>query len=212
MRFSLSKKFMYLANMKTGSTSIRKVLTPLSNHDLLEKNGLYAHHWGAAKYKKIFEQQGWEWNDFYSFTTIRNPWARIVSFYKYGQPDALGNHKNDKAYDESSMGKLSFSDWLRIRYNEGDSVRLLPDIKRFISEKGVSIVSEIYKIEDLNGDKFIELLEKCNISSDVSVSVLPKLNQTTSDDYRAFYKPNDIDIVSKVLATDIEVGNYTFGD
>lgn len=212
MRFSLEKKFIYLANMKTGSTSVRNLLTPHSDHEGLLDEGLYAHHWNAKKYKSIFEEKGWVWDSFYSFTTIRNPWARIVSFYNYGRPDSKGNHKNDANYDESTALQLSFEDWLKLRYRDGESPRLLPNIKQFAYIKGKKAVSEIYKIESLNEHKLRELLSYCNLESEFSSFVLPHSNSTKAVDYRSYYSPELVDIISTHMQSDIELGGYEFED
>jgi hypothetical protein len=198
--------------MKTGSSSVRQFLTPFSEHMILEREGLYAHHWNASKYKKVFVDKGWEWSDYYSFTTIRNPWARIVSFYKYGKPDTYGNHSKDDNYDESTAFSLSFKEWLKIRYNDGDSHRLLPNIRRFAFIQGKQAVTEIHKIEDLKGESFSLLLDKCGILNEVDSVLLPTINQTASDDYRAYYDSDSVDIVSKAMKPDIEIGGYSFGD
>ena len=83
MRISHKFKFVLLSNPRCGSTSVRTALTPYS--EIKSKSVYpYHHHTGARALKAHFEKKGWNWEDYTTITTLRNPWDRAVSIWHYG--------------------------------------------------------------------------------------------------------------------------------
>jgi hypothetical protein len=82
---SFRHRFIFLANMKCGSTTLHKLLTPFA--DLIADSSIFqkpiGKHDNARQVKSYIESQGYKWEDFYVFTTIRNPLPRIVSCYNF---------------------------------------------------------------------------------------------------------------------------------
>ena len=83
MRISHQHKFVFLANPQSGSTSIRKLLDPYSEIKSSTQFP-YHHHVNAPSLRKHFQEMDWEWEDYLKFTTIRNPWDKMVGRYFYG--------------------------------------------------------------------------------------------------------------------------------
>lgn len=85
-RISHKYKFIFFAYPKTGSSSVRKLLDPHSDiiagtyKKRTEDNPFYSHI-TAAETKKIFEKKGWDYDSYFKFVVIRNPFSRIVSLY-----------------------------------------------------------------------------------------------------------------------------------
>lgn len=82
---SYKYKFIFLANMKCASTTIHKLLQDICEEKYIvsKKEKPLGRHDNAYKVKKYIESKGYNWEDFFVFTTIRNPYGRIVSCYKY---------------------------------------------------------------------------------------------------------------------------------
>ena len=72
MRISHKYKFVYLAKYKTASSAIRTGLDPYSD---IKSTQLYPyyHHTPLAPLKAHFEEQGWDWESYYVFTSVRHP-------------------------------------------------------------------------------------------------------------------------------------------
>ncbi|WP_367268204.1 sulfotransferase family 2 domain-containing protein [uncultured Thiohalocapsa sp.] len=80
MRISHQHRFVFLSNPQSGSTSIRIALDPYS--DIKSSTEFpYHHHTNARRLKEHFLKQGWDWNSYFKFTTVRNPWDRMVARY-----------------------------------------------------------------------------------------------------------------------------------
>jgi len=82
---SFRHRFIFLANMKYGSTTFHKLLKPYA--DLISDKSIFekpiGKHDNARQVKSYIESFGYKWSDFYVFTTIRNPFSRIISCYKF---------------------------------------------------------------------------------------------------------------------------------
>ena len=78
-------KFIFLANMKCGSTTIHKYLQKYADEVYIRS--IYqkpiSSHAPAIKVKRYIENKGHKWRDFFIFTTVRNPFDRIRSCYYY---------------------------------------------------------------------------------------------------------------------------------
>ena len=85
MRISHKYKFIYIALPKTGSSSVRKALDIYS--DIRSKEAdhepPYGIHTSVSELKPHFDKMEWDWNDYFKFTIVRNPWSRLVSNYNY---------------------------------------------------------------------------------------------------------------------------------
>lgn len=86
MLISHSHKFITIDIPKTGSRSLRESLYPLGLIDIVGKPFVEAdfyQHDTAIRAKKQFAKHNFNWNDYFKFTIVRNPWARYFSFFKY---------------------------------------------------------------------------------------------------------------------------------
>jgi len=80
LKISHKFKCLFLHNPKTGGTSVREAFTEL---DPVTKNRVCFLH-SDAKYSKAFmDYHGWDWNDYFKFSIVRNPFPRMVSFYEH---------------------------------------------------------------------------------------------------------------------------------
>ena len=208
MRFSSTKKLIYLANPKTGSTSIRSLFDKCSEHPKLKSTGDFHEHWTAKQYFDVFCERGWKWNDYFKFTTVRNPWARYVSNYYYSKPDKNGNPFYVTEYEADSAFKVSFSDWIQIwlveknRHPHG-----YVDIKTFTTDSaGNSLVDEVYRVEDFDKTGLPELIARKIVEDNV---VIPKLNKSKAKNYREHYKDADAELIAHKCKADIDVGGYS---
>ena len=89
MLISHKNKFITIDIPKTGTRSIRTALFPTGCIDICNDNptqnvkSLFSHHGTASGCRRGFEEKGWDFNGYCKFATIRNPWLRYFSFFKY---------------------------------------------------------------------------------------------------------------------------------
>ena len=96
MLISHKHKFITIDIPKTGTRSLRESLVPLEIIDTVgapnESAEFYQHDTAECAHSQ-FIKNNWKWEDYYSFTIVRNPWQRYFSFFKYFKSYA-GKYKN----------------------------------------------------------------------------------------------------------------------
>lgn len=92
MRIDTKNKIVFFANAKTGSTSLRKLMDKYNDKRFckdffsVENPTHIAPHLLCKKFEELHKKNEYidhQYDEYFSFTTIRNPWARIVSAYNY---------------------------------------------------------------------------------------------------------------------------------
>lgn len=87
MRISHRHRFVFFAWPKTGSRSVRRMLDPYSDvrgrpaHELTPDFPFY-NHMRPVELLELFRERGWEYSDYLTFVTVRNPWSRLVSLFE----------------------------------------------------------------------------------------------------------------------------------
>ncbi|MEO0437712.1 MAG: sulfotransferase family 2 domain-containing protein [Pseudomonadota bacterium] len=87
MVISHKHKFIFFSNPKTGSEWIRLLLQDLQEEEVRtfrERSHEYAFysHMRPVEARAAFRKLELEFDDYYRFVCIRNPWARLVSLYE----------------------------------------------------------------------------------------------------------------------------------
>lgn len=112
-------KFITIDIPKTGTRSLRMSLAPLGLIDVIGQPNAtvdipFKQHGSVLSAREQFINEEWEWNDYFKWSVIRNPWYRYFSFFKY--------YKN---YLEKYTHRDESSVWTQSEINQGEScVRL----------------------------------------------------------------------------------------
>jgi hypothetical protein len=192
MRISHRYKFVFLSNPRCGSTSIRRMLDPYTDISSGYEYP-YHHHTDAARLRSHFEEQGWDWDSYTVFTTIRNPWDRVVSTWHYGarNPESVWNKRREEA---------------------GDLGRFVAQIPRGLSidgrandDEGRRLVDRILRLEDID-TTLLPFLEQLGLP----VEEISHVNATRHTDYRRYHTRRTRETVADIFASDIAEGGYTF--
>jgi hypothetical protein len=197
MRISHIHRFLFLSNSQSGSSSIRKVLDPSSEI----KSGTefpYHHHTNARLLKKHFEEKAWDWDAYFKFTTVRNPWDRMVGRYHYG----LGNP--DSSWHEAAATASCFAEFLEHPFIVQAAPKTTLEHFAFARD-GTCLVDEILKLEDL-GKELPRVLKKLGLK----VPRVPRVNQSSHKHYSLYYNDAARQRVSDWFHFDIEFGSYQF--
>ena len=143
MRISHKYKFIYLATPKACSSSIRKALNRYSCISSKSNFPPYAHHGKLEWVKNDFKKNKWDWNSYYKFTSVRNPWDRMVSLWTYGKKiNAIPGH-----FETFQSWILSDHDWLNIHWGyDGYYREINGDIAVDYVIKSESLQSDFKKV------------------------------------------------------------------
>jgi hypothetical protein len=104
VRISHRHRFVFIAIPKNASTSIRAALGPHS--DVLSGDrDPYYHHVSASALRDHFAEREWDWDGYFKFAVVRNPWERVVSQYRY--------LRHMREFGLSGVARRDFDTWCR---------------------------------------------------------------------------------------------------
>ena len=200
MIVSRKHKFIYLGINKTATTSIENALSPYRNkyyhkylrikHNIIHKGKPAFKHNPALNVKDLVGER--IWNSYFSFTFVRNPWARTLSEYT--------GHR----YDKSTSLKEGFTEWVLAG---GNWLAKNNTMKNFVSdEDGKVIVDYIGKLENINEDMKI-------ICDKIGIEPMELQHFNTSEKtsyYRDIYTDETRKIVTDWVVEDAEMFGYEF--
>ena len=143
-----------------------------------------------------------EFDRYYKFTFVRNPWDKAVSEYHWYQ-----------RYN----APITFKDWVKglsARLKTSKNLHVLeighnvPQYKYIYDKNGNLLVDFVGRFESLQSD-FDKVCKKLGIKD----SSLPNIEATASQDrkpYKEYYDIETIGIIANVYKKDIELFNYEF--
>lgn len=212
MRISHQHKFVFISKPRCATTSLRKALDPYS--DIMSGDRLpFHHHTTASLLKQHFETKGWDWNSYFKFVCVRNPWDMLVSAYFYGKPDKNGVYRwqsnpNTPYNPDNSM---DFKEWLvsgktwclrRKGFFKELSLRSLSSYA--LDEDKTFLVDYVIRVEHLEED-----LKKLGSILGLELQA-PQLNGTSHNHYSKYYDTEAKERVEQVFSYDIAYGQYGF--
>ena len=210
MRISHRYRFIFFANPKTGSSSLRQFLDPYSdvrpaeNYRLRTPDNPFYPHITPREAKPLIEERGWDFECYTKFVVVRNPWARLVSLYTHVQQDRGGQgrfHEWLETVEPSGKGGGG-EDWERWRRYGAYS------IEHFIKdEEGRVLVDKVLRLEDLDTTLRPFLT---SLGLPVESARLRHSNQRVIRDYRSYYTPETAALVRQRYAHDVETYGYDF--
>jgi chondroitin 4-sulfotransferase 11 len=196
-------KFIFVHIQKTAGSSIANVLSDIDGTESI----LYPHSFINA----INLEQ---YNEYFKFCFVRNPWDRLFSWYKMMLKKGVHNDFSDYLLNNSS-NFFEFLNLTNVIYEtyplEWDGIRPYPKSISFnqldyiTDNNGNILVDFIGRFESLNED-YNKVMEKIGITN----LPLPHINKSTSGEYKYFYTESDIEKVYKLYKKDIKYFNYTF--
>lgn len=217
MLISHKHKFVTIDIPKTGTRSMRMSFEPLGVLDIIgapysTKDNPFEQHGSALSAQKEFAQNDWDWQEYYKWVIVRNPWARYFSFFKYF-----------KSYGEKYLRQDKSINWGEVQINQGkhcvhlfknkDDQTILKNIilnnqpqdYYYCNANGEIIVDHIAEFDHLS-DEFALLCNQVGINA-------PELqhgNKSTSGlDANKIYNQELIDLVAKKEKSVIALKAYT---
>tara|TARA_Y100000004_G_scaffold123072_1_gene138358 strand:+ start:21 stop:755 length:735 start_codon:yes stop_codon:yes gene_type:complete len=167
MIISAKHKFLFVANPKCGSTSMRIALHPYADLVTMlqraDEQNKMNHHAPLYLIKKAFDKafaqeaaetneqpKGLPFEQYYRFGTIRNPFKRFVSWYFFMRPDADFRYRFQPEYDPQTAFKHHFNDF--IDHLANNIQKSLPHYEYMYLdwETGEDLAQDVFKLEELN--------------------------------------------------------------
>lgn len=174
MLISHKHKFITIDIPKTGSRSLRESLMPLGIVDIhgdSNTDAQFYQHDSVIRAKKQFSKNGWNWNEYFKFTIIRNPWDRYFSFFKYykkyGEKYLRGDESINWEQPQINQGKLCVE-----LFQGKDDQAVLKNIilknksqdSYYCDEDGELIVDHVASFENLENE-FVFLCDQVDIKA-----------------------------------------------
>jgi hypothetical protein len=167
-------------------------------------------HRTVANYQIVFPKK--EFDDFFKFTIVRNPWSRLYSAYTFLKKGGINSE--DKKWAEQNLSEFGdFNEFVKKwvnSFNINKYIHFIPQY-RFLC---------LPNSEDLQVD-FIGYFETLETDfTHISESVFGKKLRLTHENntfvrsekesYISFYNEESIQIVAQVYKKDIELLGYSF--
>lgn len=167
MLLSLSKKFLFIANLKSASTSIEHALGPYAELRLQQSN--YGKHQSFVDFSERFR-----WllgvanvNDLFIFGVIRDPVDYALSMFNSHRREQFKN--NPKLY----TGDMDFSRFIA-EWVPKNADQIKPQSSRFISAEGRLVTNLLISYDKLQAG--LEMVAKrLNVPE---VTSLPRTNES----------------------------------
>ena len=183
-----NNKFIFIHINKCGGNTIDEHFT--------EK---FQGHTKAFEYKKLNPN---EFDNYFKFTFVRNPWDRVVAFYHY----QLKRKWDYYPFDETLSFKKFVKNWL-IQMPKQTPLNTNPCYD-WISDKDDNLLVDfIVRFENLQAD-FNTICDKIGIDR----QKLPHKNKSKHKHYTEYYDDETRKIVGEKYAKDIEYFGYEFGE
>ena len=191
-------KCIYVHIPKTGGTSIENALKDRTT----PKTGGSSHS-KIIYYKNKFSS---EYEHYFKFSFVRNPWDRIVSgfnYFKSGGNGSIGDSNKKKLFGDNFKKFVKNLDaYCKLK----NPHFLLPQYEYiYIDEK--SEINKLFRFEQIKNE-FNILRETLNLE----INNLYKTRISKHKHYTEYYDDETREIVAKKYAKDIEYFGYEFGE
>lgn len=215
MLISDRHRFIFIHNPKCAGTSIFKALLPYSNfmcrfakaegHRMAQVNyyirkifgesrllSSFSYHITASELRNAVGEKNW--NSYYSFAVVRNPYQRLLSNYHFI------SRRENHALREYYLERPTFRDYvLKI-----ESMPWHDFQHHYLTDQGKIMVKKVIRFEELESG-FSEVLKEIGLPE----IRLGKVNVIgTEKDFLSQYDDEMIRIVNRVYDEDFRIFNY----
>ena len=214
MLVSHSRKLIFVHIQKTGGMTVTRIL----RKNVSDVSRLRPKHEFAVR---AMEEP--EWNEYFKFAFVRNPWDRLVSWYSMiRNADATLSHQTPINQKEKPHLKL----WRYVLDNSSTFEEFIKNCTDEIEiKKGVFhslTYNQLDYVSDRDGNLLVDFIGRFeNFQSDLlevsnrlglEVESIPHTNRSGHRHYSSFYTPETEMIVRERFKRDIEYFGYEFED
>ncbi|WP_052055837.1 sulfotransferase family 2 domain-containing protein [Myxosarcina sp. GI1] len=168
------------------------------------------HHTTLSKYQLVFSQS--EFDRYFKFTFVRNPWDRVFSAYNFLQKGGLT--KEDKRWAAAEIAPFaSFDDFVRMGLHKP----IIQKWRHFRPQVDFLLIPGSSKLqvdflgffENLQED-FQYVVDKLNIHDIPDLKHENATNPHQKLDYKDFYTDKTRNIVAEIYKSDLDIFGYSF--
>jgi chondroitin 4-sulfotransferase 11 len=220
MRFSRKHKFILVSNWKCGCSSIAQIFDPYSEFtyntsslckELLGTPFQQLVHWPAYKIRDKFSELGLDYDKYIKITSVRNPWARVVSLFFNKNPNLEKNLSNVRQELRDVMIKRHFTEFVKTELrqwqhglkNRWNTYEMIHDN---VTKK--SLVTYVVRLEHFEED--LRPIIAKHFPQFGPINYNTHVNTTSHKHYTHYYTRETRQIVEKMFKYDIERYHYRF--
>ena len=208
-------KYVFVAVMKTGSNAAAHTLNKYSkcsaNHSVLDDGYKFTHfisppileklssinvpskinfHVKSSTIKDHFENEGWNFENYFKFGFVRNPWDRAVSGYSFSKFSSKGG---------------SFKIWLEHFLNKN----MFAEPTNLPQSECLTDVDYVARFENYD-EEITNIFAKIGLPLENIKKY--HTNKTNHKPYWEYYDNEDIIRIENWFKKDIEIYKYKFGE
>jgi len=190
---SRSRRILFVHIQKTGGGSIEALLR--ARLPDLERCVDWHAHASAIK-----RQLGQQYSDYYTFSFVRNPWDRMVSWYFW-----LKNMADRGKFFWTHKFGLPHHATFEQFILQARGVLLHPQCQYIADADGTFLVNVVYRFENFRAE-----CRKLGGALGLSFGRIPHHRHTIHKHYSHYYSPELRDVVAKRFAPDGKAFGYEF--
>jgi hypothetical protein len=199
---SHTHKGIFTAIPKTGTSTMRRVLKNKDWEFIFKFKDKNSQHDRAIHQQEYFQKHNYDYNSYFKFAFVRNPWERCLSAHRWFV----------RRGDLSNTPFRGFiCDYFSNQYKQSPG-------KNFFQKMDL----QINWINDQNGNNLLDFVGKTeNFKEDFNTicdkikiprKQLPHKNKTKHKHYTEYYDDETKQIIAEKYAKDIEYFGYKFGE
>lgn len=188
-------KFIFVHIPKTGGTSIQYLFT--KNNNVTKKEN--KKHFTSNDYHR---ENISEWNSYFKFSFVRNPFDFLVSYYIFRMKMINGELGRTERFMSKKYKNSNFKSWIRNNFFNDPRVMTHFD---FLSVNEKIELDYIGKFENFQED-FNIICDKIGIPQ----QQLPHINKSKHKHYTEHYDDETRQLVAEKYAKDIKYFGYKF--
>jgi hypothetical protein len=148
-----------------------------------------------------------EFQQYFKFAIVRNPWDRLVSAYFFLQEGGVTD--TDQQWFKQNLSQYdNFEEFVHGWLTKQNSYSYLHFIPQhyYVAHRGRIMIDKVYKLENISS-----AVADLNTKLGVDIS-LPHKNKTQgrNSDYREYYTSETRNIVKRIYLEDIKLFDYSF--
>ena len=221
VRISHSHKFVFFANPKTGSRSVRRMLDGVSEvhgcpADEVTPDFPFYNHIRPCELRGVFKKRQWDFDAYFKFVMVRNPWSRAVSLYEM---ISYREKKIRSRFRSRAARRKGFREWVRTLDPDGRGAAeagIDASVRRYgaFTLLGFTgdrhrrpMVDQVVRLEDAE-QELPPLFRMLGIEG---IQPMPHVGKGRyRGGYRSYYDAETRDVVAELYQEDIERFGYDF--